>query len=303
MKLSIILFFYYVATSPQQFESNSTGRSSDFVASETEENFIVESSSELETEENFTEIPSEFVSFKPRILNPRDLKYFLYTRKNPINGEILLLGDRPAIQNSNFDKFKPLRIIIHGFDNNYASEINVELRDVYLEAEDVNVIIVDWSAAAGTILVEYFEVVKQVPDVAKYFAQFYRYLITFGDHVMANILENTIVVGFSLGAHIAGIAGKDLRSVFNRSFKTIVGLDPAAPGFDFENQYKRLASSDADYVIVIHTCMIGLGFKEPIGHVDYYPNFADFQPGCFVLDLICHHARSWKVNLSLFKTE
>ena len=80
IKLSIILFYSFLATSPPQFKSSITEKSSDFVILETEESVTVESSSDfvaLETEENFTEKSSEFVNIKIPIMTPRDMKYFL----------------------------------------------------------------------------------------------------------------------------------------------------------------------------------------------------------------------------------
>lgn len=261
------------------------------------EESLTESPVVLENEESFTEKSSEFITLKRKILKSTDIKYFLYTRNNPNNENILLLNDASSIQNSHYNQLKPLRIIIHGFNNNYLSDINVNIKDAYLDVEDVNVIVLDWSSAAGSTVVEYFEVIKDVPDVGKYFAQFIRFLIDFEG--TSNLLDRTIVIGFSLGAHIAGMAGKKLRKAENKSFQIIVALDPAAPGFSLDNPSGRLNRSDAEYLIVIHTASIGLGFKEPIGHVDYYPNFADFQPGCFALDLACHHVRAWEVSVMI----
>jgi pancreatic triacylglycerol lipase len=42
---------------------------------------------------------------------------------------------------------------------------------------------------------------------------------------------------------------------------------------------ERLASSDGDYVEVIHTNGWTLGFGEPIGQADFFPNWGSSQPG------------------------
>ena len=63
------------------------------------------------------------------------------------------------------------------------------------------------------------------------------------------------------------------------------GLDPAGPLFP-DNPVKRMDAADAEFVDVIHTCGNVLGYAEPIGHVDFYPNGGTcIQPGCTVLDL------------------
>lgn len=53
----------------------------------------------------------------------------------------------------------------------------------------------------------------------------------------------------------------------------------------------RLDASDATFVDCIHTNAWEylkdtsfLGMIEPVGHVDFYPNGGDFQPGCSKLD-------------------
>lgn len=39
--------------------------------------------------------------------------------------------------------------------------------------------------------------------------------------------------------------------------------------------------TDAEFVDVIHSCAGILGFKNPIGHIDFYPNGGGApQPGC-----------------------
>lgn len=60
------------------------------------------------------------------------------------------------------------------------------------------------------------------------------------------------------------------------------GLDPASPDFNHGNMSARLDPSDAQFVDVIHSDigLGGLGLARPCGHVDFYPNGGDNQPGC-----------------------
>lgn len=66
----------------------------------------------------------------------------------------------------------------------------------------------------------------------------------------------------SLGAHIAGFAGKNLTNKYRLG--AITGLDPAAPMFDGNSASERLDRFDASFVKIIHTYSGGLlsGEKE-----------------------------------------
>ena len=113
------------------------------------------------------------------------------------------------------------------------------------------------------------------------------------------------LIGFSLGAHVAGFAGSELRNVsritglFKNEFlltvavrskckfisPTMVGLDPAGPLFENYDPRVRLDSTDADLVDVIHSngekiYMGGLGAWAPMGDIDFYPNGGRMQKGC-----------------------
>lgn len=83
-------------------------------------------------------------------------------------------------------------------------------------------------------------------------------------------LHSLVVVGHSLGAHIAGMAGKKLIENQRVRIGAIIGLDPAGVLFDVNETNYRLADTDADYVQVIHTDIddgrLALGIGQPIGH-------------------------------------
>lgn len=90
------------------------------------------------------------------------------------------------------------------------------------------------------------------------------------------LLSSIHLIGVSLGAHISGFIGAKL----NGSIGRITALDPAGPEFTGKPPDSRLDPTDAQFVDVVHTDMDALGFRKPLGHIDYYPNGGGDQPGC-----------------------
>jgi hypothetical protein len=67
----------------------------------------------------------------------------------------------------------------------------------------------------------------------------------------------------------------------NPSLSLCAGLDTAYPLFGNAQPAGRLDAGDAILVDTIHTCGGSVGFREPYGHVDFFPNGGDRpQPGC-----------------------
>lgn len=115
-------------------------------------------------------------------------------------------------------------------------------------------------------------------------------------------------IGFSLGAHVCGQAGKK-ASKLNR----VTGLDPAAPCFEhYPNNTKiTINTGSADCVDILHADAVNatkenlyFGYLSPLGHVDYYANCARPQYNCtgsqsrrnqipaWVEQLACSHLRA-----------
>lgn len=87
-------------------------------------------------------------------------------------------------------------------------------------------------------------------------------------------------------------AGKHIRY---GKIPKIVGLDPANPLFKHEDQHTRLDAADAEYVEIIHSNAGRLGFFEPIGTANFYPNGGRVQPGCaWDISGTCSHSRSYE---------
>ncbi|CAH0760147.1 unnamed protein product [Diatraea saccharalis] len=107
--------------------------------------------------------------------------------------------------------------------------------------------------------------------------------------------DNLELVGLSLGAHIMAYASKHLYAVTGKKPSRITGLDPAGPCFRSLPAKYKLDSSDAVRVDVVHTNIDGFGMAEPLGHVDFYVNGGEFQPGDITFIpclIICSHLKS-----------
>lgn len=214
------------------------------------------------------------------------IKLYLYTKQNPTVPQLIDASSVESLKSSNFKASRPTRIIIHGWQNNYLSDVNVDLRTAYMQHGDYNIICVDWSANAETI--NYPLAAQRVKGVGKQVAAF----IDFANTNVGLSFETLEIDGHSLGAHCAGFAGKNVK---NGRIHTIRGLDPALPLFSYDKPADRLASTDAYYVESIQTCGGLLGFLQPIGKAAFYPNGGKTQPGCG-LDVsgACAHSRSYE---------
>ncbi|XP_028167852.1 lipase member I-like [Ostrinia furnacalis] len=109
-------------------------------------------------------------------------------------------------------------------------------------------------------------------------------------------LSSIHIIGFSLGAHVAGITGKLVQKRLSGKIGRITALDPAKPCFgraDF-----RLGRRDAKFVQVVHSSAGVLGLEQPVGHVDIYVNGVLVkQPECLDrgITIECDHAQAWRL--------
>lgn len=195
------------------------------------------------------------------------------------------LNDHTKLLASPFDAARETRYLIHGWNGDFSSKINTDLRAAYaLHPQRLNIVVVDWSRGAGTIL--YMLAKWRVVPVGQAIAAFVDFV-----YIASGQRPDRIgLVGYSLGAHVAGVAGKNVRS---GRVASIVALDAASPLFWYDRVDERLDGGDADYVEVIHTNLGPEGYKLPLGHADFYPNWGQKQPGCgWDWFRTCSHRRS-----------
>lgn len=210
--------------------------------------------------------PVEVVA-EPFFNADNDVFFLLFTRRNPLVGQRIGF-DAAAIRNTNWNINAPgTRFIIHGFNNDNRSPVNTMITAAYLRRNDMNVVVVDWGRGANTI--NYISARNRVNEVGPLLARFIDFLHQNGFILFFSRLH---IAGHSLGAHIAGIAGK---RVTRGRVEVIVGLDPAGPLFDFNNAATRFASTDALYTEGIRTNAGTLGFDRPLAMADFYPNWGN----------------------------
>ncbi|XP_055538343.1 pancreatic triacylglycerol lipase-like [Wyeomyia smithii] len=221
----------------------------------------------------------------PHFNSDADTIFRLFTRNNRNSPQVIQLGNAGTL-GGNWNGGRQTRLIIHGWNNNGDSGVNVNIRNAYLDRGDFNVITVDWGRGAQNP--NYITARNHINAVGATVGRFVDFLNLNG----GMSFNNVYIVGHSLGGHTAGIAGK---RVSRGRLHTVVALDPALPLFSINSPGERVAPSDANYVEVIHTNGGLLGFDLPIGQADFYPNGGRTQPGCGV-DVAgnCAHSRAWE---------
>ncbi|XP_002718776.2 inactive pancreatic lipase-related protein 1 [Oryctolagus cuniculus] len=246
--------------------------------------------------------PLNMLPWSPELIGTR---FLLYTNENPSSFQILSLSDPSTIEASNFQTDRKTRFIIHGFiDKAEESWVGDMCKNMF-EVEEVNCICVDWKKGSQT---SYTQAANNVQVVGAQVAQLLSILSTNYSYSPSE----AHLIGHSLGAHVAGEAGRRTPGLGR-----ITGLDPVKASFEGTPEEVRLDPSDADLVDVIHTDaapsfpFFGLGMSQMAGHLDFFPNGGENMPGCKknalsqILDLdgiwegtrdfvACNHLRSYK---------
>ncbi|XP_063914906.1 pancreatic triacylglycerol lipase-like isoform X2 [Zophobas morio] len=213
-----------------------------------------------------------------------DVEYDLYTRSNQDSPFTITNNDINSLSSSNFDPKKVSIFVSHGWNNNRGSSVNTLIKEAIFGNYDINLFIVDWSGPANEF---YLTAKSSVVPVGEIIGQFINSIQdTYG-------LDGSsfVLIGHSLGAHVAGSAG----ATVTKKVANIIGLDPAGPLFTLDHPEERLDVSDAQFVEVVHTDGNLLGFASSIGDVDYFPNGGMSQPGCGIdLAGTCAHGKAYR---------
>ncbi|RWS05201.1 pancreatic triacylglycerol lipase-like protein [Dinothrombium tinctorium] len=147
------------------------------------------------------------------------------------------------------------------------------MRDQFLINDDLNIIFVDWKGGNN---LPYTQAASNTRVVGAETALFIQFLMN-----QTGVTPDSIhLIGHSLGAHVAGYAGERVPKLGR-----ITALDPAELYFQYLPETVRIDPSDAQFVDVIHSdtrsiLVLGLGMRQPCGHIDFYPNGGETHPGC-----------------------
>lgn len=246
--------------------------------------------------------PFNYLDTLPQAPDSIGTQFWLFTREMLATPEPLRYDDNgTSLHRSHFNSSRPVKIIVHGFGSSGHRAWVKQMTDNLLHVENVNVVVVDWER--GAALPNYVQAAANIQMVGRQISRIIEML-----NVYSHLKNNDIhIIGFSLGAHVAGYAGMETPGLGR-----ISGLDPASPLFEGHDLKVRLDPTDALFVDVIHTSgdtflRGGLGASETMGHVDFYPNGGKFQPGCnsvffgAITDIfygnwqsLCNHRRSFK---------
>ncbi|XP_064187698.1 lipoprotein lipase [Anguilla rostrata] len=185
-------------------------------------------------------------------------------------------GSPESLSDCQFNTTSKTFLVIHGWtvSGMFESWVAKLVAALYEREHSANVIVVDWLNTAQNHYIVAAQNTKMVGhDVAHF--------IDWIQETTNVTLENLHLIGYSLGAHVAGFAGSHASNKVGR----ITGLDPAGPDFEGAHAHHRLSPDDAHFVDVLHTFTRGslglsIGIQQPVGHVDIYPNGGSFQPGC-----------------------
>ncbi|KAJ8721384.1 hypothetical protein PYW07_002159 [Mythimna separata] len=160
-------------------------------------------------------------------------RFFLYTRNNPSIPEELT--EEFSIWSSAF--FSPDNntiVLIHGHRGSARTPFNTLITDSILRFQEPhNIIVVDWEKDASY---SYSTASARVPFVARDL-----------DHFLRSVslrVSNLHLVGFGLGAHVAGIASRWYREQYgcDESVGRITGLDPSGSGWGSNSQLPAMCT-------------------------------------------------------------
>ncbi|KAM9324595.1 pancreatic lipase-related protein 2-like [Gastrophryne carolinensis] len=210
----------------------------------------------------------------PEVINTR---FLLFTRECLDQYEVVSALNVSSVLDTHFKSSRTSAFVIHGFVEFGEKDWLVNMCQALLQVSDINCFSVDWKGGSFAL---YTQASNNVRVVGAEIAYFSHYLQDTFDYSGSNIH----LIGHSLGAQVAGEAGKRLPGLGR-----ISALDAAGPYFDDTPPEVRLGFADASFVDAIHTDTSsfignlgfgGYGMSEPIGHVDFYPNGGEQMPGC-----------------------
>uniref|UniRef100_A0A8C5EJQ7 triacylglycerol lipase n=1 Tax=Gouania willdenowi TaxID=441366 RepID=A0A8C5EJQ7_GOUWI len=226
---------------------------------------------------NFLDPLKDLLDHRANDTNATIARFSLRKQSHPEDDLCYIVPGKPeSLAACTFNSTSKTILVIHGWtlSGMFESWLPKLVSALYEREQTANVIVVDWLESAQN---HYVLAAQKTQVVGQEIARFIDWI----EETTNMPLQNIHLIGYSLGAHVAGFAGSHATNKVGR----ITGLDPAGPDFEGEHAHRRLSPDDAHFVDVLHTFTRGslglsIGIQQPVGHVDIYPNGGGFQPGC-----------------------
>ncbi|XP_031628398.1 vitellogenin-2-like [Contarinia nasturtii] len=184
-----------------------------------------------------------------------------------------------------FNPKLPLILMISGWTTNFNDSANPTVDKIYEAYRcrgNVNFVTIDPAAFVDTL---YTWSAFNTEEIGNLIA------ISLEILIKNYPIQNIHLIGHSLGSHICGSAGRNLFYKTGKLLPKITALDPANPCFNPGETLTGLSRGDAEFVLVVHSNSGGLGKRDPLGDVDWFPNGVQpLPPGCF--SITCAHQRA-----------
>uniref|UniRef100_UPI00358ED0D1 lipase member H-like isoform X2 n=1 Tax=Myxine glutinosa TaxID=7769 RepID=UPI00358ED0D1 len=219
-----------------------------------------------------------------------EVRFLLYNMTG-LCGQLLALNvSSEDLIKFGLNKSSLVTFIVHGYRPTGSKSVWLDdLVEQIMKVEpEAKVVVVDWNRGAATL--NYYTAASNTKETAEILAKLMLQLRDFGV-----LPKNMHVIGASLGAHVAGMAGRSLNGTLGR----ISALDAAGLQFTGEDaKSRRLSKECAVFVDAYHGDTNKFGIEEQIGHIDYYLSGGEDQPGCpnTLLKpkqyIICDHQRA-----------
>ncbi|XP_028128602.2 lipase member H-like [Diabrotica virgifera virgifera] len=231
----------------------------------------------------------------PEIDPFRDTIFELYTRTNRKEAQILRTNNIAALKKSNIDYSRSTVIFFHGFMDSSHSNNAITFKDAYLHRGDYNIILVNNERLLAGM--DYVTAVQNCKPIGQFSAKFIDFLLIQGLR-----LSSLHLIGMSLGAQIAGLTSKSMKS---GKPQRVTGLDPAGLLFNSLPKSERISVGDGKFVDIIHTNAGFIGDDRAVGDLDIWVNGGMKQPGCFKQSanapllkyVFCSHSTSFRIYI------
>ncbi|XP_061714706.1 pancreatic lipase-related protein 2-like [Cydia pomonella] len=237
-------------------------------------------------------------SWKPASIKPKSLEKLYLSVLAP--GNVLRAKWTPynyyqmqqLAKHPEIDFGKKTFLYVGGYLDGTGLPVGRTLGQVYNEL-GYNVLLLDYLEFTAR---DFPVAVRLTRPVGKHVAEMLANLTTLGMDP-----KNLELVGLSLGGQTMSFIAKNYRLITGKNISSLTGLDPTGPCYRHLGPDQRLDPSDADFVRVVATNIDGYGIATPVGHVMFYVNGGEYQPGdiwWLPCDVTCSHVRSYFLWLS-----